>query len=261
MNPSTALATVCVDELLRCGVRDVVVCPGSRSGPLALAFVDAAEDHDLTSMSVPMSEALDFLALGLAKVSGSAGGGSDDLGNRGGEFVASHRRGVVRRRSGGRADGRPTSRAARSWRQPDDRSTGNLWRFRPPVCRTRPHGRTRWERTLTSFDDLSRCRAGKGSFERAAWARSRERRVARPAGPRRDARLARVARGAPRPEAWTTFAPAAATTGAVTVSLPARTLVVVGDCPHSRRAARRPAGRGTRLATGQRAERQRRVRP
>ena len=37
MNPATALATVLVDELARCGVTDVVLAPGSRSAPLALA--------------------------------------------------------------------------------------------------------------------------------------------------------------------------------------------------------------------------------
>ncbi|MEU4410375.1 2-succinyl-5-enolpyruvyl-6-hydroxy-3-cyclohexene-1-carboxylic-acid synthase [Streptosporangium sp. NPDC023963] len=37
MNPATALATVLVDELARCGLTDVVLAPGSRSAPLALA--------------------------------------------------------------------------------------------------------------------------------------------------------------------------------------------------------------------------------
>ena len=38
MNPSTAFATVFADELARCGLREVVVAPGSRSTPLAMAF-------------------------------------------------------------------------------------------------------------------------------------------------------------------------------------------------------------------------------
>ena len=37
MNPATALSTVLVDELVRCGLTDVVLAPGSRSAPLALA--------------------------------------------------------------------------------------------------------------------------------------------------------------------------------------------------------------------------------
>jgi 2-succinyl-5-enolpyruvyl-6-hydroxy-3-cyclohexene-1-carboxylate synthase len=38
MNPSTAFGTVLADELVRCGLREVVLAPGSRSAPLALAF-------------------------------------------------------------------------------------------------------------------------------------------------------------------------------------------------------------------------------
>jgi 2-succinyl-5-enolpyruvyl-6-hydroxy-3-cyclohexene-1-carboxylate synthase len=38
MNPSTALATVVADELVRCGLREAVLAPGSRSAPLALAL-------------------------------------------------------------------------------------------------------------------------------------------------------------------------------------------------------------------------------
>ena len=41
MNPSTALATVLVDELVRGGVREAVLCPGSRSAPLAYALQEA----------------------------------------------------------------------------------------------------------------------------------------------------------------------------------------------------------------------------
>ncbi|QGG95522.1 2-succinyl-5-enolpyruvyl-6-hydroxy-3-cyclohexene-1-carboxylic-acid synthase [Actinomarinicola tropica] len=68
--PETTAATFCatlVDEWHRCGITDVVVAPGSRSTPLALAV--AADDrlrvhvhHDERSAG--------FLALGLALVSG-----------------------------------------------------------------------------------------------------------------------------------------------------------------------------------------------
>ena len=37
VNPSTAQARVVVDELIRGGVRDIVLCPGSRNAPLAFA--------------------------------------------------------------------------------------------------------------------------------------------------------------------------------------------------------------------------------
>src|ERR1700738_279604 len=41
MNPSTTQARGVVDELIRGGVRDVVLCPGSRNAPLAFALQDA----------------------------------------------------------------------------------------------------------------------------------------------------------------------------------------------------------------------------
>ena len=47
VNPSTALATVLVDELIRCGVREAVLAPGSRSAPLAFALHAADADGRL----------------------------------------------------------------------------------------------------------------------------------------------------------------------------------------------------------------------
>jgi len=38
VNPSTAFGAVLADELARCGLREVVIAPGSRSAPLAMAF-------------------------------------------------------------------------------------------------------------------------------------------------------------------------------------------------------------------------------
>lgn len=70
MNPATALATVVVDELLRCGMTDVVLAPGSRSAPLALAL-HAAEEAGRVRMHVRIDERSgSFLGLGLAKRSG-----------------------------------------------------------------------------------------------------------------------------------------------------------------------------------------------
>ncbi|HYN28286.1 MAG TPA: 2-succinyl-5-enolpyruvyl-6-hydroxy-3-cyclohexene-1-carboxylic-acid synthase [Dermatophilaceae bacterium] len=70
MNPSTAAATVIVDELVRGGVREVVVCPGSRSAPLAYA-VQAAERAGRLRLHVRVDErSAGFLALGLAKGAG-----------------------------------------------------------------------------------------------------------------------------------------------------------------------------------------------
>ncbi|MPZ64808.1 MAG: 2-succinyl-5-enolpyruvyl-6-hydroxy-3-cyclohexene-1-carboxylic-acid synthase [Pseudonocardiaceae bacterium] len=66
MNPSTALAQVLVDELLRCGVRHVVLCPGSRNAPLAFALHDAAAAGRV-ALHVRIDErSAAFLALGLA---------------------------------------------------------------------------------------------------------------------------------------------------------------------------------------------------
>ncbi|MCW2665113.1 MAG: 2-succinyl-6-hydroxy-2,4-cyclohexadiene-carboxylic acid synthase/2-oxoglutarate decarboxylase, partial [Frankiales bacterium] len=70
MNPSTALAVVLVDELVRGGVREVVLAPGSRSAPLALALHDAEQAGRLR-LHVRIDErSAAFLALGLGKASG-----------------------------------------------------------------------------------------------------------------------------------------------------------------------------------------------
>ena len=66
VTPSSALATVLVDELVRGGVRDVVLCPGSRSAPLAYAVL-AAERAGRLRLHVRVDErSAGFLALGLA---------------------------------------------------------------------------------------------------------------------------------------------------------------------------------------------------
>ena len=71
MNPSTALARVVVDELVRNGITDVVVSPGSRSAPLAMAVADA-DANGLLTLHVRVDErAAAFTALGLAKAAGA----------------------------------------------------------------------------------------------------------------------------------------------------------------------------------------------
>ncbi|WP_329079710.1 MULTISPECIES: 2-succinyl-5-enolpyruvyl-6-hydroxy-3-cyclohexene-1-carboxylic-acid synthase [unclassified Streptosporangium] len=67
MNPATALATVLVDELARCGLTDVVLAPGSRSAPLALAV--HADSRIRLHVRVDERSA-SFLAVGLARRSG-----------------------------------------------------------------------------------------------------------------------------------------------------------------------------------------------
>ena len=70
MNPSTAQARVVVDELIRGGVSDVVLCPGSRNAPLAFALADADRAGRLR-LHVRIDErTAGFLAVGLASGSG-----------------------------------------------------------------------------------------------------------------------------------------------------------------------------------------------
>jgi 2-succinyl-5-enolpyruvyl-6-hydroxy-3-cyclohexene-1-carboxylate synthase len=67
VNPATALATVLVDELARCGMAEAVIAPGSRSAPLALALHSAAR-QERVRLHVRIDErSAGFLALGLAK--------------------------------------------------------------------------------------------------------------------------------------------------------------------------------------------------
>jgi 2-succinyl-5-enolpyruvyl-6-hydroxy-3-cyclohexene-1-carboxylate synthase len=71
VNSSTAFATVLVDELVRCGLREAVIAPGSRSAPLAMALHAAAGPRSELRLHVRVDErSAAFLALGLAKASG-----------------------------------------------------------------------------------------------------------------------------------------------------------------------------------------------
>ena len=67
MNPSTALATVVVDELVRHGVREAVLCPGSRSAAFAYALQDADRAGRIRLHVRVDERSAAFLALGLAK--------------------------------------------------------------------------------------------------------------------------------------------------------------------------------------------------
>src|SRR6201747_1718039 len=73
MNPSTTQARVVVDELVRGGVRDIVLCPGSRNAPLAFALQDADRAGRLR-LHVRIDErTAGYLAIGLA-IGGPNGG-------------------------------------------------------------------------------------------------------------------------------------------------------------------------------------------
>ncbi|MEP6695867.1 MAG: 2-succinyl-5-enolpyruvyl-6-hydroxy-3-cyclohexene-1-carboxylic-acid synthase [Pseudonocardiales bacterium] len=66
MNPGAALSFVVVDELVRAGMTEAVLSPGSRSAPLALALVA----HPQVRLHVRIDErSAGFLAVGLAQIS------------------------------------------------------------------------------------------------------------------------------------------------------------------------------------------------
>src|SRR4029078_10230929 len=88
MNPSTAQARVVVDELIRGGVRDVVLCPGSRNAPLAFALHDADRAGRLR-LHVRIDErTAGFLAIGLAVAERAPGGVGMTSGNAGADSGA-----------------------------------------------------------------------------------------------------------------------------------------------------------------------------
>src|SRR6266849_1628962 len=64
VNPAYIYASAFVDELQRAGVRNVVICPGSRSTPLAIAF--AAQPAIRTWLHVDERSAA-YFGLGMAK--------------------------------------------------------------------------------------------------------------------------------------------------------------------------------------------------
>jgi 2-succinyl-5-enolpyruvyl-6-hydroxy-3-cyclohexene-1-carboxylate synthase len=71
LNPSTAEAGVLVDELVRNGVRDVVLSPGSRNAPLSFAL-HAADKAGRLRLHVRIDErSAGFLALGLIAGAGA----------------------------------------------------------------------------------------------------------------------------------------------------------------------------------------------
>src|SRR5687767_9854146 len=58
-----ALATAMTEELARCGVRLAVICPGSRSTPLALALL---REPEIATVSIVDERSGAFFALGAA---------------------------------------------------------------------------------------------------------------------------------------------------------------------------------------------------
>lgn len=68
--PAAFVAAVVVDELIRAGVMEAVVCPGSRSAALALALAEGNRTHRLRLHVRTDERSASFLALGLARRSG-----------------------------------------------------------------------------------------------------------------------------------------------------------------------------------------------
>jgi 2-succinyl-5-enolpyruvyl-6-hydroxy-3-cyclohexene-1-carboxylate synthase len=70
VNPSTAFGLAFCDELIRCGLREAVLAPGSRSTPVAMALAEL-DRQGLLRLHVRIDErSASFTALGLAKASG-----------------------------------------------------------------------------------------------------------------------------------------------------------------------------------------------
>jgi 2-succinyl-5-enolpyruvyl-6-hydroxy-3-cyclohexene-1-carboxylate synthase len=67
INRTYAPVQAFVDELVRCGMRHVVTCPGSRNAPLALTLAGRSE---LQAVSVLDERSAGFFALGMAKATG-----------------------------------------------------------------------------------------------------------------------------------------------------------------------------------------------
>lgn len=66
-NRNTALASALVEELGRCGVRRAVICPGSRSTPVALALL---REPAIEAVSIVDERSGSFFALGAANATG-----------------------------------------------------------------------------------------------------------------------------------------------------------------------------------------------
>ena len=66
-NVNTLWASVLVETLFRLGLKTAIICPGSRSAPLAIAF---AQHPNIETMAILDERSAAFFALGLSKQSG-----------------------------------------------------------------------------------------------------------------------------------------------------------------------------------------------
>ena len=239
MNPSTALATVVVDELVRGGVREAVLCPGSRNAPLSFALHEADRQRPAAAARPDRR----------AHAPGSS-------------------RWAWPRRPGGRCLSSPPRAPPRSTcTRPSSRPTtrGCGWWCSPPTGPAELRG-TGANQTIDQVNAVRRLgalllrplgrRGADGRPGGARWSTAPsatgqrrtgapQRRLPRAAGPRRRPRRG-PSRSMPTPRS-AGWSPAAGATGA-TADLAAggRTVVVAGDQAHGRcprRWPRRVAGR------------------
>ncbi|MBE9188123.1 2-succinyl-5-enolpyruvyl-6-hydroxy-3-cyclohexene-1-carboxylic-acid synthase, partial [Microcoleus sp. LEGE 07076] len=66
-NTNTLWASILAETLQRLGLKTAVICPGSRSAPLTIAF---AQNHQIETIPILDERSASFLALGIAKKSG-----------------------------------------------------------------------------------------------------------------------------------------------------------------------------------------------
>ena len=152
VNPSTAFGASFCDELVRCGLREVVLAPGSRSTPLAMAFADASR-HGPAPAARPDRRALRVVHRARpGQGQPPAGGGAVHLGHGGGQLPPGGDRG---RQSAFRCrcsppTGPPSSRGPAP---PDDRPDQAVRRQRcagseRPACPRRGPGQAAYWRSL-----------------------------------------------------------------------------------------------------------------
>ena len=124
VNPSTAFGTVLADELVRCGLREAVLAPGSRSTPLALALFAPGRGWRPAAARADRRAVRRVPGPGPGQGEPPAGRGGLHLGHGRGAFPPRGDRGRRVRRAADRAHRRPAARAARH-RRATRRSTSS----------------------------------------------------------------------------------------------------------------------------------------